>query len=513
MVKNELLSRALFACALLGMVAIAVIFPRLAAIGDFIHMDEGYHDYMAKFVHHSIANGEGFPPQLIGYKLYNILFFWVYYLPGNGTIWLRAVDLVVAAVCGAVFCLMLCRESGSKLAGLLLCLGFFTGMNLPGAIDSGFKNSFFPSFLCMFLAIYITTRSGGSIKRWYWAGALTAIAILFRETFLLFPVIAAVALLLNRNFGELWRFVVGGIGMACLITAILMVVRGQVWGIFEFYFIYGKIYGPEAGRRLFKFWQNGTRALGYFSPLVCLTILSLVVAIRRRELGWHNRAAFWLACSLSPLLEPLSKIGFLYHFSACLPAMAGLCAHTFASCREGRNIWLSCMAMAAILMLPFMYPHYEKIPTTRETLAAWPNSGWPDSLVPKSTTLQAAKKIAGLGDGTLAASGFAYFLFPASGRQPVAMDVADLSRTWIYSGQDAEKFRQRLDSARPDVVAIGSTHDDHSAIFERELTEIFSTHPDYEYAGYVPPDQALNYGWLGYNFYKRKKRDTEKDKL
>lgn len=494
--------------AILGVLLLAVLLPRLACLGDFIYMDEGYHDYMARFINLSYERGQGFPQGIIGYKLFPILFHWVWNLPGNGTIWLRVADLLFALASGWMFCLLLTRESNSWPIGLLLALAFFTGMNLDQTIDSGFKNSFFPSFLCLFSALYISRGAENHSWRWLAAGALTATGILFRETFVLFPVIGFMALLFTRNYAALWRYVAGGIGAALLITVISAILRGQLWGIFEFYFVYGKIYGPEEAKRWLKFLENGSRAITFFLPLILLALWSIYCLIRQGRFTPTSRGVFWLACALAPLLEPMAKIGFLYHFSACLPGLAGLCAcaysgHDAVSART-LKYWRAAIGLAALTMQPLMYAQYAKLPITVETLKAWPQKGWPDSVVSQSNTLQVAKLIRELlpPGGTVSSTGFAYFVFPASLTEPPEMGLGDLSRTYIYAGYDKKKFLEKLDSNQPSLILLTSASWDHSATFDADLREIIENHPDYEFVAEVPPDLDKNYGWLGYRIYR-----------
>lgn len=486
---------------------LAVILPRLAAIGDFISMDEGYHAFMASYIHASYAQGQGFPAEMSGYKLYPYLLHWVWVLPGNPVIWLRLADLLVATAMGYVFIKMLAEESGNRWIGLLLGFSFLIGLNYAGAIHNGFKNSFFPAFLCLCCAVNLARRAPPSSGRWIWAGALTGLAVLFRETFVLFPVIGAFALLFSKNYKALWRYIAGGLCAALAITLISMLMRSQMWNLFDFYFSYGKIYGPEAGKRMLKFLQNGGRALVIYSPLLIMAGIGAAGLVGSHRSFSIGRLGFWLACSCAPLVEPYLKIGFLYHFSACLPPLGGLCAFCYACLPQNRGRrpriyqWAACLC--ALAMFPYTLPQYAKMPTTLLTLRAFPEKHWPASLADKSTTLEAAKSIQELlkPGATVSSSGFAYFIFPASGTLPPALSLGDLSRTFIYANENGDKFVQALNANEPDMALLAKTREDHSATFYPELKDIFEKHPDYIFYKSIEPNQDKNYGWLGYDIY------------
>lgn len=503
---SPFLYRALFITVILC----AVFLPRAAALGDFIYMDEGYHAFMASYINKSILAGEGFPAEMSGYKLYPMLTFWLWNLPGNTFIWIRIVDLLFAVLMGFVFCKMLVEESGDKYIGLLLGFSFLAGLNYAGAINSGFKNSFFPAFFCLCLAINLARGASDTSPRWLYAGALTALGILFRETFALFPVIGVLALLLNKNYKALARFIAGGITAALIVTLFLALLRGQLWKIFEFYFIYGKIYGPEAGKRITKFIQNGGKALYLYAPLLALASIALIPALRKQRKIFANRAMFWVACALAPIIEPYLKIGFLYHFSACLPAMAGLCAYGFSRIGlHGKfyHGYAILTILCAFIMFPYTFAHYRKLPVTLQTLTAYPANAWPESMLSQSTTLEAAKKIRDTlpPGGSVASSGFAYFVFPASKTFPPAIEVGDLSRCYIYANEDEKEFNKKIKTYQPDLVLLAKTGAEHSETFHSELKRIFDHNPDYKLIDAIEPDTSLNYGWLGYDIYKKNK--------
>lgn len=510
--------------AIFLVVFLAVILPRLCSLGAFVHLDEGYHAFMAQYAWHSIASGAGFPADMSGFKLFPLLFNWVWALPGNAVMWLRFVDMLFAAAAGWLFCILLARESKNAALALLLAFAFLLGINAAGAIESGFKNSFSPAFLCLFAALLITRNAQTERRNWFWAGVFTAIAVLFRETFFPFSILGCAALLLTRNFSGLWRYIAGGIAGALAITVISALARGQLLDMFTWYFTYGKIYGPEADRTIPKFIANSQIALRSYWPLLTVTVFAAVAICRLPGRQFTGRAWFWLCAAALPLIEPLMKIGFMYHFSVCLPGMAGFCAYAASRYQvrgaasglhpKGLRGALVGTAIAACLMLPEYLPHMRRLPVTFATLNNFPAQGWPESLAPQSLPLEVVAKIKKMlkpGD-RVSSSGFAYFIYPLSGTLPPSQALGDLSRTYIYAGENEKKFRSVLDNDEPEVVLLARAITEHSATFWRQLKYIFERHPDYEYVGEILPDEHKNYGWLGYMIYRKKDKSAEKDK-
>lgn len=487
----------------------STIAPRLAALGDFPYLDDGYHAFLAQYIHHSLSTGAGFPADLTGFRLFPVLFSWVWGLPGNALFWLRLADLGAAALAGWFLCRLLIDESKNQTFGLLLAFVTLAGLNLPWAIQSGFKNYFFPAFACFFAALNITRAARPRSWRWIWAGALSALGVLFRETFFPFVLLALAALVVVRNFAALLRFMAGGAVCALLVTMASMLLRGQYMEIFDFYFSYGAIYGPEAGRRWLKFVENSGRAFLLFLPLIGLFVSSLVMLAFKRRRQFRGRGFFWLAAAALPLAEPLLKIGFIYHFSVCLPGLAGFCAFAFSrlDCNPLiRRAGIGLTAIACCAMAPQLALHFTKAPLTWAVARNFPAQGWPEELRQKSGTLQVAAKIRELlpCGGTVATTGFAYFIFPASQTLPPELALGDLSRTYILARQNPKEFLAKLGANPPDLVIIAHADQDHSAIFEEELLAILKGFENYEEIAAFPIDESKNYGWLGYTLLRKK---------
>jgi len=490
-------------------VFLGVIAPRLAALGSFPHMDEGFYALMAQYIHNGYVQNGAFPPDLGGYQLYPFLLAWIPVLPGNDLIWFRLADLFFAALAGCFFCRMLVEESGSLKFGLFLGLAFLLGMNVPDAIDAGFKHSFFPAFACLFLAVNITRSAAGAKARWFWAGVLVASGVLLRETFAPFALLGGASLLFARQWSALRRYILGGIFGAMLITVLCAVVRGQFWEIFAAYLQAADVYGPEAARVWPNFVEFGGLAFATFWPLLVLAVAGLCFLVIQPCEYVTGRAFFWLAAAILPIFEPFLKLGFLYHFSVCLPGVAGFCAYAYGRIRlnSAKMHRYACMsaALCALLMLPEMAGHYRHLPASFDMACAMPSPGWPLEAANLSQTLQAAQAIKRHmpEGGVLAANGFTFFLFPASEKLPAALWQADLARAYIGFGHDAVKMAAAVGRQPPDLVVIAEAVKPHAATFAPELRAIFANYPAYDLVERIEPDLNKNYGWLGYSLYRK----------
>ncbi len=527
-------------------VLVSTVYPRVLSLGDFPCMDEGFYAYWAQFVHQSLAQGQGLP-DTGGFMLYPLLLSWLCALPGNMIIWLRLADMLMAAWAGWLFCRLLVRESRSVEGGVLLALFFLSAMNAPVVIDAGFKNSIFAAYVPLFLAVELVREQDARSPRWFFAGVLTALGVLLREPFAVFAVAGAAAVWAGRGPQALWRYVAGGCLGGMLVLALVGFLRGGVAELIQAYVQAGAVYGAEAGRTWYNFTRYGMEFLLMFGPLLLLTAVAVVVLLYQMSWATYGRALFWLILALLPLLEPLSKLGFVYHFAVVLPGCAGLCAlawskipplfpllerlgklgcvvvHRLAVALPGcagrgarawskiapvcsrlrgeRGVKALFLAMFAFLVLT----ESGQARMTLDTLRAFPSSGWPEKYVPKSNTLLAGNAIRAVlpPGGSLCISGFMFFLYPVTGALPPSPAMGDLSRTFIFSGYDPARFENTLRKDPPDVLVIAKAQGEHSAVFTKELQDVVEKSGLYVRAAEIPVDGEKNYGWIGCTVYRR----------
>ena len=336
---------------------------------------------------------------------------------------------------------------------------------------------------------------------------MTALGVLLREPFVVFAVAGGAAIWAGYGLRAFGRYVVGGFLGGILVLALIGFLRGGVSELIHSYVQAGAVYGAETGRIWHNFTQYGIKALSAFWPLLLLTVAAAVLFWRQSANGARGRAWFWLVMATLPLLEPLSKIGFVYHFAVVLPGCAGLCALGWSkippvSLRLRRKSILAlCLAWFVMFLA---LPGIGQARMTLDTLHAFPSS-WPEKYIPESNTLLAGEAIRAVlpPNGTLSVSGFMFFLYPVTGALPPCPAMSELSRPFIFSGYDLSHFENMLRETPPDVLVIAQTQVDHSAIFTKELQDAVKKSGLYARVAEIPVDKEKNYGWIGCSVYRR----------
>lgn len=499
------------------------VWPRLALLGAGAEMDEGSYAFISTLWRNAFMQGDE-PPGLYGFSLYPLLLSPLTTLPGMPMLWFRLADLGAALAAGWMVWLVLRRESGSNLAASLLAFIFLAGLNCQEVIDSGFKNSFGPAFFLLFLAVFLSYKNAG----WPGIGAITALAACLREPFAIYAAAGFCAVLAGWGWKAALRFAAGGIICAGIIAAFLAFIHPDGLAPYlQGYARRGLLYADEQARIWPHFLKYGRRSLLFFGNCLLLAISAAAALWHLRENSPHmeKRAAFWGVCALLPLLEPAAKVGFLYHFSACLPGCALLCALSWRKLKAARpalfqsgnprKIGLICMAAACLWSLALL-PGWKQTWLTIEVLKTWPDGNWPPDYAASSMPLRTVEEIRRdvRPDATLATSGFSFFLYYLSGLMPPrtgffdpddAYKLSDLSRSFVMLGKDVDRLAQALRANPPDIVAVGAAAGEHEPDYHVEIEKALGKTGLYQLAASLKPYPALDYGWMGYDIYKLKK--------
>ena len=454
------------------LVLAAVALPRFALLGGLPGTDEGVYAYFAQLMHASLASGKGLPDSGT-LMFYPLLVNWVFSFDANPLIALRLIDMLVAVAAGYVLYRVLELESRSRLGAFLITFLFLFAMNQPMFIQNGFKNSMFASFLALFAALWLglTAAPGNSSLRWVAIGILLSVAVMLRETFLPLAALGAVSMVPRHGLRSLLPMSVGAIGAGLLCAAVVIGARGGVATLLESYRDAAQLYATMADKRVELFIGNGWQALHECTVPLLVTAVGVALALVR-NVGADKGAGlgsigFWLAASLIPLIEPATKIGFPYHFSAALPGLAGLAALGWRSfCSDGPPARLyagaAAMALALYMMVsPRFAPLAGNWQQTREVMERFATGNWPEAYTDKSNYLLAAQAIrqANRPNGTVAVSGYMYALYPLTGSLPPGPDLANLTNTIIKFDLSADRLREAMLRCPPDVVMTTSRTD------------------------------------------------------
>lgn len=502
--------RRLSAWALLVAVAtviIAVAVPRIAGLSGFPLTDEGYYAYYAMRIGDSLASGQGLPGD--GYlMLYPMLTSWVFLLPENPFVLLRVVDLLAAAAAGLLLFRVLLRESGSLLVAALLSVSFLLAMSAGPFIQNGFKNSFFAAYIPLFLAVSLSQADTVTRSRWAVIGALVAACVLLRESFAPFALLAVAAVWIRHGIRDVIALCFGAALAAIIVLSVVLSARGGLAGLIESYEDAAISFAALQGQKNALFLSGATTAI-HMARIPLLVTAASVVALMVWARGTDKRAVsgrawFWMAASLLPLIEPASKIGFAYHFSACLPGMAGLCAWAWRSLPTERwkRAATGAMALGAAFSLVPTWQMAGLLPAGVKDARRTAEMGWSEELHGGTNYLIAADLIRGAAPkgGTLSVSGFMYPLFPLTDLRPPSPALSDLSLALIKGKMDGDHLSAALRVCSPDVILTSNrTEFPGAEILEASVLATGL----YAKVGKVEIDPTRAYGTFGGNVYRK----------
>ncbi|GHU42585.1 hypothetical protein AGMMS50289_07540 [Betaproteobacteria bacterium] len=445
--------------------------------------DDGYYAFWAQWIHHNLVNGQGLP-DAGGLFLYPILVSWVFYFDYNPIVALRFIDLGMATLAAFFLYRILERESGSKAGAALIALVFTCTMNQYAFANYGFKSSVTIAFIPLFLAIHIgqsivhnkQTETG---LKWLMAGALTALAVVLRETFVPFAVLGLVSVFIMRGRKAAFHFFMGGVIAGVLLIGGILIARGSVSGTIEGYRVASDAFGAVPRTEIMdNFFNYGLLAIRFFSEALIISALAgfilLIIAVTRQNKRILSGLLFWLCFAGVALIEPATKIGYPNHFAVALPGLAGLCALAF------REIASECAHFnwanhktrdATLLMGVFLFVLWYSselfpearymLPITLETLTLAPNNEWPEVFHEAGGIMSTGDEIKKLipEDGTLSVNRNSEFFFPVTGRLPPSSQLANLSVLGFKTGFSVPRIKEALLACAPDAILMNSYDD------------------------------------------------------
>lgn len=500
--------------AIVLMLLVSVGIPRLILAGGTPATDEGIYAYYAQLIHASLAERQALPDTGT-LMLYPLLTSWVFRLSANPIVLLRLVDLLAAVAGGYLLYRVLSRESNSFYGGILVSGLFIFTMNSPIFIQYGYKNSFQAAFVPMLAALSLGLNEDPVRRehRWLAVGALLAVATLLRET--LFP-LAILGILAgwykagNRHFVGL---LVGFTGTATIMLASILASGRSLSSTINAYKEAGLMYAALADQRNTLFIGSGLEFLRTSVFALLLAGIALIIIINRtassRRITSPAVILFWLLATTLPLLEPIGKIGFPYHFGVTLFGLSGITALGWRNlCESNPRIreYSACAFLCFMIILTTRSasPVYKSlIPQARSVISSIMSNQWPNDLRDRSNYLLAADmiRIAAPGKGTLAISGYMNALFPLTGKLPSSPRLSNLTNSFIKSNSSISRLQQELEECSPEIVMTSSR--DLPGVKEIERAIIGTG--IYELVGNIPISEAKDYGNFGGKIFRTRK--------
>jgi len=178
-----------------------------------------------------------------------------------------------------------------------------------------------------------------------------------------------------------------------------------------------------------------------------------------------KRVYFWLAIFLLPMLEPIMKIGFEYHFANCLIGLAGLSAMGWKHLmtQESKKLTTSSILIISLLSLIVIFPTINRTlikspyiygPIDAIKWAKASDSFRGGQMIERSQYLKVAAKVYGLSreDSTLAVSGYWQPLFPLTGLLPPIFKLSHLRSLYLEHNYDENKVIEIIKKYQPTII-------------------------------------------------------------
>ena len=479
-------------------------FLRLQLVTGLPETDGGEYTFASQYIYYALINGE--PLRGMPLFLYQLMTSWVYGLEVNQYIFLRVIDGLVAVVASIILFKVILKESGGTLFTVILVTTLLIFLNDTSYIGYGYKNSIWASYLPLFSALLIWQNSTKEDKySFYLIGGLVSLGVLLREAFLPFFLLAAIAILISYGWRTLFKYLISSAVLGFSVLGLMLMLRG--WDLLDLINAYLGIamtYGSWQSGVLFNI--SGLIKNNWF--ILATASASIIYLIKlhfsNNKLVNINRIYFWLAVVLLPLIEPIMKTGFPYHYSICLLGLGGLSAMgwKYINIHESKRVNAALLMIISLISLFVIIPkginpiiNSQSLTTplhayqfsTKENFFRFP------TVIERNQYLIAASKIYENSheDSTLAVSGIMGVIYPLTELLPPTFELNDLGRLYIKLNYDKDKLIRIIAKHRPTIIMTSGI----LANYEQELSNIIEKTNIYEKIAILHGNQKIEYGW------------------
>ena len=479
--------------------------------------DSGLYSSVAQYIYYALNNGEDLKSMVL--HLYQMMTFWVYGLEVNQIILLRLIDGLIAVAASIILFKVILKESGSTLFTIILVTTLLIIMNDSEIVVYGFTNSIWASYLPLFSALLVWQNATKEDKySFYLIGGLVSFGILLREPFLPFFLLAGVAIFISYGWRVLLKYLIGSAILGFSVLAVVLSFRGwDLLNLINSYMHSATYFNENWGTAIeVTFKSNSLLAIkkGWF---ICITALASIIYIIKLYATDKNSVSmnhffFWVLVALLPLMEPILKISFQYHFFNCLPGLAGLSAMgwRYINSNVSKQLATSSMIVISLMSLIVIVPSVNRnfiksdYIYSLSDVAQWVKT--PDSFriknsIERSQYLTLASKIYSLSreDSTLVVSGGMQVLYPLTELLPPTYELSELRYLFIQLNFDDDKLIKIIKKHQPTLIVTTDWYPG-----EADMSAIIDKIDLYEKVGYVPTDSKKNYGWKSGIIYRLK---------
>ena len=435
--------------------------------------DGGLYTFFSQYFYTTLSNGESIAP---GYPvaLYSLITSWVFSLEINQYMALRWIDLCLAIIASILFFKIIEKESGSILFTTITVATVLLVMNNYSFILYGFRNSIWAAYIPLFLALFISQKTNSQNQYlFYLIGGFATFGVLLREPFLFFYAVGGIAILLTYGWKIFSKYLIGSAILGFTILFILIMLRGggSPLIIIESYIEFSDAMKDLTDELLVSnFLKNSLIAIKAYWFGIILSFISAIYILKLyfkdKKLVNTNRFYFWVALALVPIIEPIIKLGFDYHFINCILGLAGISAMgwKYINLNESKIVKKYVMVGIISLCIFGIFPNISKtlninVYHKENAISNAFNQLWNNSYneienIRLSNYLIAADMIKHLSnkDSTLAIAGFAEVIFPLTGLLPPSFKLMDLRMLYQSINWDEDKLVNILMEEKPTII-------------------------------------------------------------
>ena len=496
-------------------------FLRLQLFSGLPEGDGGFYTFGSQYIYSVLSSGGTFKNILL--FVYQFITAWVYGFEVNQYILLRLIDGLVAVAASIILFKVILKESGNTLFTAILATALFIIMNDIENIAYGFRNSIWAAYLPLFTALLVWQNASKEDKySFYLIGGLVSLGVLLREPFLPFFLLAGISILIGYGWRVLIKYLIGSAVVGFSVISFILMFRGwDLVGLINSYlYVSGGThdYTDLTSAFFLHFGLSSIKANWFIFSTGILSVIYLIKLYSTNKKSVSiNRVYFWLALFLLPMLEPIMKLGFYYHFSNCLVGAAGLSAmawkHVMA--QESKKVMASSIIiialMSLIVILPtinrtiiksnYIYSPYDAIKWAKAT-----DSFRGEQMIERSQYLKVAAKLYGLSreDSTLVVSGYMQGLYPLTGLLPPTYDLNDLRSLYSSLNFDDEELIKIIQKYRPTLILTAHLSSRLTHRSEQDLPGIIETTQLYNKVEMMEEELGINYGWKAGTIYRLK---------
>ena len=435
--------------------------------------DSGYSAFISQYFYSTLSRGESLD-HLSPVGLYPLITSWVWGLEINQYIAFRWIDLLVGVTASIVFFKVIEKESGSILFSIITVTSLLLVMNNYSLILFGFRNAIWAAYLPLFLALLLSQNANEKNKYlFYIIGTLATFGVLLREPFLFFYIVGAFAILFAYGWKTFSKYLLGSIVFGLIILFILLMLRGggSPFIILDSYSYHASGMEDLTNELLFSnFFKHSLIMIRTYWFGIILSFISIIylykLYVMDKKIVNINRLYFWLALTIVPILEPLLKLGFDYHFANCIPGLVGILAMGWRNFTLNESKIVKNYSMISIILLCILGLYgnilktlsinvYQNENALRDAYnQIWENNYTEIETIRLSNYLIAADMIKKLSnkDSTLATAGFTAILYPLTGLLPTSLRTFDLRRTYLNLDWKEDEFVAFLKKEKPTII-------------------------------------------------------------